>query len=164
MTPGQARVALGGFFLLALGVTSNALYLQGAVSGADKPAPPPTRSEPTRPPSTPKASKAKAPEKTAQAPVAAPEDAPQSAPKTAVAQPVKVRVVRVATVAETRVEPADADTVRAVQEELNRQGYGPVETDSVVRQPTRAAIMAFEQDHHLGLTGEASQELLKTLV
>ena len=33
MTPRQARVALGGFFLLTIGVTSNALYLQGAVSG-----------------------------------------------------------------------------------------------------------------------------------
>jgi peptidoglycan hydrolase-like protein with peptidoglycan-binding domain len=162
MTPRQARVALGGFFLLAIGVTSNALYLQGAVSGADKPAAPPARPESSRQPSTPKASKAKAPEKTAEAPAAAPQGAPQSGPK--VAQPVKVRVVRVATVAETRLEPADTDTVRAVQEELNRQGYGPVETDGVIRPPTRAAIMAFEQDHRLGLSGEASQDLLKTLV
>jgi peptidoglycan hydrolase-like protein with peptidoglycan-binding domain len=163
MTPGQARVALGGFFLLSIGVTSNALYLQGAVSGTDRPATSPARTEPARQPSTPKASKAaKAPDKTAEAPAALPQSQSQNASK--VAQPVKVRVVRVATVAETRADPADADTVRAVQEELNRQGYGPVDADGVLRQPTRAAIMAFEQDHRLGLTGEASQDLLKTLV
>jgi peptidoglycan hydrolase-like protein with peptidoglycan-binding domain len=73
-------------------------------------------------------------------------------------------MVRVATIAESRPEQADAETVRAVQEELNRQGYGPVETDGVMRRPTRAAIMAFEQDHRLGLTGEASQDLLKQMV
>jgi peptidoglycan hydrolase-like protein with peptidoglycan-binding domain len=73
-------------------------------------------------------------------------------------------MVRVATVGETRAEEGDTDTVRAVQEELKRQGYGPIEADGVMRQPTRAAIMAFEHDHRLGLTGEASQSLLKQLV
>src|SRR5262245_91032 len=85
MTPRQARVALGGFALLAVGVTCNALYLQGAVSGADKPAAPPARSEPARPPSAPKAPKAaKAPVKTAAAetPAPPPQSAPQSAPQT----------------------------------------------------------------------------------
>jgi peptidoglycan hydrolase-like protein with peptidoglycan-binding domain len=33
-----------------------------------------------------------------------------------------------------------------------------------MRQPTRAAIMAFEHDNRLGLSGEASQALLKQLV
>jgi peptidoglycan hydrolase-like protein with peptidoglycan-binding domain len=161
MTPRQARVALGGFFLLAVGVTSNALYLQGAVSSTtEKTAAAVVRPEP-RPSGAPKGAKtAKAPDKSATA------DAPQSASKGGPKTPpsVKVRMVRVATVGETRAEDADADTVRAVQEELNRQGYGPIEADGVMRQPTRAAIMAFEHDHRLGLTSEASQSLLKQLV
>jgi peptidoglycan hydrolase-like protein with peptidoglycan-binding domain len=182
MTPRQARVALGGFLLLTIGVTSNALYLQGAVSGsAEKTAAAAVRPEPrpsgalksAKPVKTPdkapdrapdratdKAAE-KAPDKTATAD--APQGPAQSTPKTA-SKSVKVRMVRVATVGETRAEEADADTVRAVQEELNRQGYGPIEADGVMRQPTRAAIMAFEHDHRLGLTGEASQAMLKQLV
>jgi peptidoglycan hydrolase-like protein with peptidoglycan-binding domain len=73
-------------------------------------------------------------------------------------------MVRVAAVGDARAEEADADTVRAVQEALNQQGYGPIEADGVMRQPTRAAIMAFEHDNRLGLSGEASQALLKQLV
>jgi peptidoglycan hydrolase-like protein with peptidoglycan-binding domain len=165
MTPQQARVALGGFFLLAIGVTTNALYLQGAVSSsADKTASAVIRPE-SRPPSPPKSAKTTKP--SVKAPTAdAPQSPPESAPKGASKSPpsVKVRMVRVATVAEKGAEEADTDTVRAVQEELNRQGYGPIEADGVMRQPTRAAIMAFEHDHRLGLTGEASQAFLKQLV
>ncbi|MFZ1103643.1 MAG: peptidoglycan-binding domain-containing protein [Hyphomicrobiaceae bacterium] len=165
MTPRQARVALGGFFLLAIGVTSNALYLQGAVSGtAEKTAAAAIRPKP-RPPGPPKSAKtAKPPVKTAtaDAPQAPPQGVSKGAPKSPPS--VKVRTVRVAAVSETRPENTDTDTVRAVQEQLNRQGYGPIGADGVMRQPTRAAIMAFEHDHRLGLTGEASQDLLKKLV
>jgi peptidoglycan hydrolase-like protein with peptidoglycan-binding domain len=165
MTPRHARVALGGFFLLATGVTTNALYLQGAVSGTtEKAAAAAIRPEP-RPPAAPKSAKtAKAHVKgaTADTPQVLPQSASKSAPKSPPS--VKVRLVRVATVGETRSEEADPETVRAVQEVLNRQGYGPIEADGIMRQPTRAAIMAFQHDHRLGLTGEASQVLLKQLV
>ncbi len=169
MTPRQARVALGGFFLLAIGVTSNALYLQGAVSGtAEKTAAAAIRPEP-RPTGAPKSPKiGKPPVKTAtvDAPQAPPQGPPPGPSKGASKSPppLKVRTVRVATVGETRPEETDTDTVRAVQEQLNRQGYGPIVADGVMRQPTRAAIMAFEHDRRLGLTGEASQDLLKKLV
>ncbi|HEX6000901.1 MAG TPA: hypothetical protein VFZ16_16130, partial [Hyphomicrobiaceae bacterium] len=154
MTPGQARVTLGGFFLLAIGVTSNALYLQGAVGGVEKAAS--VRTEPPAKP--PKAAKAAAkPAKTAAAPeraagkqhervaaaaqppephkrataAARPPEPPSEPEASAAGQPksvqtVKVRMVRVATVGEAPPEAADADTVRSVQEQLNRQGYGPV--------------------------------------
>lgn len=193
MTPRHARVALGGFFLLAVGVTSNALYLQGAVSGTDKAATSAAAAASTAKPSAPETSRAP---KTAKVPAKAPEkatvEAPAAVPQTVAAsasqgdlrsppqypqdpqgaaqnasestQALKVRMVRVATIGEGAAEEADADTVRAVQEQLNRQGYGPVEADGVMRPATRAAIMAFEQDHRLGLTGEASQDLLKQLV
>lgn len=164
MTPQQARIALGGFFLLAIGVTTNALHLQGAVSSVtEKTA---ATARPARPPGAPKPGKtAKTPVKTpaADAQQSPPQSPPDSTPKTAAKSnpPVKVRMVRVATVG---TEEADTDTVRAVQEALNQQGYGPIEADGVMRQPTRAAIMAFEHDHRVALTGEASQALLKQLV
>jgi peptidoglycan hydrolase-like protein with peptidoglycan-binding domain len=173
MTPRQARVALGGFFLLTVGVTSNALYLQGAVSGsgektaaAVRPERPTGASKSTK---TAKVAEVKPAEVKAAKPAektAPPEREPESAAKTAPkrAPPVKVRMVRVETVGESRAEDTDTGTVRAVQEALNQQGYGPIEADGVMRQPTRAAIMAFEHDHRFGLTGEASQALLKHLV
>jgi peptidoglycan hydrolase-like protein with peptidoglycan-binding domain len=99
-------------------------------------------------------------------------DAPQDAETPRNAQSLKVRTVRVATVGE--VPPvdaspnasanADAETVRAVQAELNRRGYGPLATDGVMRPAARAAVMAFEHEHRLPLRGEASQELLKQIL
>jgi peptidoglycan hydrolase-like protein with peptidoglycan-binding domain len=56
------------------------------------------------------------------------------------------------------------DTIRAIQRELNQRGYGPVSADGVMRPVTRAAIMSFEQDSKLPLTGEASDALLARLV
>jgi Putative peptidoglycan binding domain len=87
------------------------------------------------------------------------------------AQALKVRTVRVATIGEGPPEGAgpaearpDADTVRAVQAELNRRGHGPVGTDGVMHPTVRAAIMAFEHEQRLPLTGEPTQELLKLLL
>jgi peptidoglycan hydrolase-like protein with peptidoglycan-binding domain len=157
MTPRQARVALGSFLLLAAGVTGNALYLQGGINrSADKPTPPPAPVEPQKAPSAPKASK---PSKAADRAAA---DTPAESLKST--QALKVRMVRVATIGEAAAEATDADTVRAVQAELNRRGYGPLAVDGVMRAEARAAIMAFEQDHRLALTGEASQALLKQIV
>jgi peptidoglycan hydrolase-like protein with peptidoglycan-binding domain len=179
MTPRQARVALGAFVLLAAGVTGNALYLQGDVdrTAAKTAASPPPRAEPRRqpvPPVEPKEPKAKAgkpPDRSAA--VAPPPDQPKTGqPKTDQAkgdqakgaQAVKVRVVRVATIEEGQPEDTDPDTVRAVQTELSRLGYGPVATDGVINPATSAAIMAFEHEQRLALTGEATQELLKQLL
>jgi peptidoglycan hydrolase-like protein with peptidoglycan-binding domain len=194
MTPRQARVALGAFVLLAAGVTGNALYLQGSpdrIAGKPAAVPPALRAEPQRPPSRPGEAKGgRSPSQTAAAPPAAapkpaepktaeskaaePEaaDAPNDAESPGNAKSPKVRTVRVATIgdappAEANVNAntsADTETVRAVQAELNRRGYGPVAADGVMRPAARAAIMAFEHEHRLPLTGEASQELLKQLL
>jgi peptidoglycan hydrolase-like protein with peptidoglycan-binding domain len=104
--------------------------------------------------------------------VDAPRDPERDAEAARNAQALKVRTVRVATIgdagsAETNMETrasADADTVRAVQAELSRRGYGPVAADGVMRPAARAAIMAFEHEHRLPLTGEATQELLKQML
>jgi peptidoglycan hydrolase-like protein with peptidoglycan-binding domain len=63
--------------------------------------------------------------------------------------------------------PADAagvETVRAIQRELKLRGYGPVPIDGAAGLATRAAIMAFEHDHGMALSGEASEQLLKRIV
>ncbi len=94
-----------------------------------------------------------------------------SSPLSKNAQALKVRTVRIATEGEappTEAGPADtgadADTVRAVQAELNRRGYGPVTADGIMGPAGRAAIMAFEYEHRLPLTGQATQEVLKLLL
>jgi peptidoglycan hydrolase-like protein with peptidoglycan-binding domain len=182
MTPRQARVALAGFFLLAVGVTSNALYLQGAAGGAparavDKSASgSPARAQPQRHPGSPKApapgvsrtssgpaKPASKATKLAENTVKPPEEPPPE-PSSKGPQTLKVRMVRVATIAAAPQEEADPDTVRAVATELNRRGYGPVPADGTMHPALRAAILAFEQEHRLALTAEASQALLKTIL
>jgi peptidoglycan hydrolase-like protein with peptidoglycan-binding domain len=165
MTPHLARVTLAGFVLLAAGVTANALYRQGPVDRpARKPSAEPVRSEAQRQSAVPSATsktakKDKTAERTAPEPAAAPVKAAQQG-----GQGLKVRMVRVATVGEAPAEEVDADTVREVQAELSKRGFGPLVADGAMSPATRAAIMAFEQEHRLPLTGEASQELLKLIV
>ena len=150
MTPWQARVALGAFLLLATGVTGNALYLQSAaVDGgarkgrsAPKSDPPPHRA-PAGPADGPKRATPLKP---------GPNPAPGHGPMGA------------ETNLEVPPDEADADAVRGIQRELERRGYGPVVADGVMRPAARAAVMAFEHEHRLPLTGEATQALLKHLV
>jgi peptidoglycan hydrolase-like protein with peptidoglycan-binding domain len=139
MTPRQARAALGGFFLLAAGVTGNALYLQEAISlnsAVSKATLAPRRETPPRPPA----------------------EQPKSAAL------LKPQPASAETAAEAPPDEADTRAVRAIQQELNRRRHGPLAVDGVVRPTMRAAIMAFEHEHNLPLTGEATQALLKRLV
>src|SRR5262249_42311934 len=59
---------------------------------------------------------------------------------------------------------ASVDTTRAVQRELRQRGYGALGSDGNMRPATRAAIMAFEYDHGLPLTGQASEALLRRIL
>jgi peptidoglycan hydrolase-like protein with peptidoglycan-binding domain len=61
-------------------------------------------------------------------------------------------------------EATDAETVRAIQRELKLRGYGPVPVTGTIGLATRAAIMAFEHDHGMALSAEASERLLKRIV
>jgi peptidoglycan hydrolase-like protein with peptidoglycan-binding domain len=143
MTPRQARVALGAFLLLTAGVTGNALLLQGVQPGdgaarkggvAPKPDPPKQRTP------------AGAAEETKRATLAKP-----GAPGTEADL-------------EAPPDEGDIEAVRSIQRELKRRGYGPLVTDGIMRPASRAAVMAFEHEHRLPLTGEATQALLKHLV
>jgi peptidoglycan hydrolase-like protein with peptidoglycan-binding domain len=57
----------------------------------------------------------------------------------------------------------DPEVIKAVQRELTTQGYGPLTPDGVPGLVTRAAIMAFEHDSRMPLTGEATGRLLGRL-
>jgi peptidoglycan hydrolase-like protein with peptidoglycan-binding domain len=58
----------------------------------------------------------------------------------------------------------DPDTVRAIQRELAQRGYAPGLTDGRVMPVTRAAVMAYEYDHGMPLTGEPSEDLFKAML
>jgi peptidoglycan hydrolase-like protein with peptidoglycan-binding domain len=57
-----------------------------------------------------------------------------------------------------------ADVIRGIQRELNSRGYAPGSPDGVAGLITRAAIMAYEHDNGIALTGDATQELLGRIV
>ena len=58
----------------------------------------------------------------------------------------------------------DPETTKAVQRELTARGYGQLTPDGVPGLVTRAAIMAFEHDQKMSLTGEATETVLARLV
>ena len=57
-----------------------------------------------------------------------------------------------------------AETVRAIQRELRARGYETGGTDGVPVLMTRAAIMAYEHDQGLTLTGDANEDMLKRIL
>lgn len=145
MTPRQARIALATFVLLSAGVVYNALYLQRDAQSA------------------------MAAGETQRAASARVEKQPPSRSRTAqetkrLSQP-KPNVVKTSDAQqETRPAEASAETLRAIQRELNERGFGPVAGDGVMRPVTRAAIMSYEHDNRMPLTGEATEALLTHLV
>jgi peptidoglycan hydrolase-like protein with peptidoglycan-binding domain len=148
MTPRLTRVALGGFLALAAGVASNALLLQGkpqlaAKSGVER---------------TLLHSGVHSPK----------DDEAQAGRAHAAGKPERaLRLGQAAPAARDELAPdasANPDTVRALQRELRQRGYGALASDGVLRLPTRAAIMAFEYDNGLPLTGDASDQLLARVV
>jgi peptidoglycan hydrolase-like protein with peptidoglycan-binding domain len=56
------------------------------------------------------------------------------------------------------------ETIHAVQRELLERGYGPVGVDGHLSLVLRAAVVAFENDHGLPLTGEVTDALLKQIL
>lgn len=62
------------------------------------------------------------------------------------------------------VSPVTQQTVRALQRELTDRGYDPGPADGNIGLLTQAAIMAYEHDQGLVLTGEPSERLLRRIV
>jgi peptidoglycan hydrolase-like protein with peptidoglycan-binding domain len=146
MTPRQARIALSTFVLLAAGVAYNALYLQSDAAStklagqAARPAPP-------------------SPRTTAQP--TARTRAAQGTKRTAQLKPDSANANDMP---EDLPGEAGADTVRAIQRELNQRGFGPLASDGSMRLVTRAAIMSYEHDNRLPYTAQATEGLLTRLV
>ncbi len=57
-----------------------------------------------------------------------------------------------------------SQTTRAIQRELGARGYNAGEHDGIPSLATRAAIMAYEHDHGLPITGTPNKELLQKIV
>lgn len=57
-----------------------------------------------------------------------------------------------------------SDVVKAIQRELTAKGYDPGETDGIEGVLTRAAVMAYQHDNGLPVTGQSSSELLQNVV
>jgi len=60
--------------------------------------------------------------------------------------------------------PAQLRTITAIQKKLTESGYEPGPVDGVIGYLTRAAIMAYQHDHGLTVTGEGSSGLLKNMI
>jgi peptidoglycan hydrolase-like protein with peptidoglycan-binding domain len=65
---------------------------------------------------------------------------------------------------EDPLAPAKPQTIRAIQRELALKGYDPGPADGNLGMMTTAAIMAFEHDEGLNLTGEPSERLLRHII
>jgi peptidoglycan hydrolase-like protein with peptidoglycan-binding domain len=61
-------------------------------------------------------------------------------------------------------DEAGADTIRGIQRELGQRGFGPLTADGIMRPVTRAAIMAYEHDQGLPLTGQATEALMRRIL
>ena len=144
MTPRQAQIALVAFFLLAAGVVYNALYMQSDPRSASLAGEVP-RAASSRVESV-------APARSRNAPVTK---------RTALLKPDSAKTSEAP---QATQDEAGADTIRGIQRELSQRGFGPLVSDGVMRPATRAAIMSYEHDHRLPLTGDATEVLLARLV
>lgn len=156
MTPHRTGTVLGCFVLLTAGVACNALFMQSRPTMA-------SRAVLERP----------LPRKTAER-MRHTSDVAHPATRVAARKldggsQRTARLDLTSATVEDLLRPADSvqedtETVRAVQRELHQRGYGPLVSDGNMRPLTRAAIMAYEHDHGLPLSGEASDVQLKRIV
>src|SRR5262245_7850354 len=161
MTPRQAQLALLSFAILAAGVAFNALVLQRRPLGAAEA--PPAGAVSAAP-----GERCRKGAETA----AIGRNTPRTS-ETAREETTPLRIARFApdstsakveSLPETGEDEGDAATITAIQRELKGRNYGPLIVDGILRPTTRAAIMAFEYDRGLPLTGEATPQTLKQIL
>lgn len=169
LAPHQARLALGALLVIGAGVAINVLYLQdGSTSAARGRAVAEKvlhRAEIERQRSL-ALTASDTPRKTLAS------RAGPTGSETQAVPPMVERVGRFAPTAaqfsrlqmpETAADVRMAEIVRAVQRRLAERGYEPGSADGVIGAGTRAAVLAYEQDHRLPLTAEPSEALLQHL-
>lgn len=156
MTPHQAGTVLGCFVLLTAGVACNALFMQSRPTMA-------SRAVVERPLPRSTAERMRNTSDIAQPATRVAARKPDgSTPRTARLDPSSATLDDLLRPADSALE--DTETVRAVQRELRQRGYGPLVSDGIMRPVTRAAVMAYEHDHGLPLTGEATDVQLKRIL
>jgi peptidoglycan hydrolase-like protein with peptidoglycan-binding domain len=157
MTPRQAQLALLSFAIVAAGIVLNVLVLQRKPAGTSAAADRGAATAPDRG----RRLNATVPAARNPPPVSA---IPREEPSLRIARFAPDRE-RLGGVPEPATEDeADSATIGAIQRELKQRNYGPLPVDGFLRPATRAAIMAFEFDRGLPLTGEASGETLKLIL
>lgn len=134
MTPGGTRLALSAFVLLSSGLLANLFMLQAP--GRGTPWSPITQTGST--------------------------DRTEPAPAVAWSHQLAGNGGDPAKAAPLAGD--SAELTRAVQRELNARGYDTGVVDGVAGLVTRAAIIAYEGDHGLPLTGEPREALLENIL
>jgi peptidoglycan hydrolase-like protein with peptidoglycan-binding domain len=152
MTPRRARGALCVFLLLAAAVAYNALVRQvRATSSANNLA---HEAAPPAPKLSTSALAERGPD--------GKEAADKRALRASRSKPEPAEIA--ASEPALKADAQSTETIRAIQRELRQRGYGALASDGSLRPATRAAIMAYEFDNRLPLTGQASEALLRLLV
>ncbi len=181
MSPGVMRLIFGGFAILMLGVAVNTLLLQPDMTPALAKAMPAQAvaaktATATNPPLTSTTHTAVPPPsmpiREASVRGSSVRDAAARAPHAELPQP-PAEPIRTARLATDSAQPlrmphlpeaeGDPDVILRVQKELLSRGYGPVVANGIIGPLSRAAIMAYEHDNALPITGEATEVLLKRM-
>jgi peptidoglycan hydrolase-like protein with peptidoglycan-binding domain len=79
-------------------------------------------------------------------------------------EPVYATAAGTAAIATIELPRDAADVTRAIQRELTVRGYETGAVDGIAGTITRAAILGFEYDHGMVLTGRSNQDLLKRIL
>lgn len=144
------------FIALATAIFVNALYLQDAprlAASAARQAQPPEAAE--APEIATKSATAALPAHSA-SPSAATPAAPENAGEDTASAASQNR--------RSAGQPGDPRLVQAIQRELYARGYAPGSNPGRLDLETRAAIIAYQFDEGMALTGEASEAVLKSLL
>jgi Putative peptidoglycan binding domain len=176
MSPGVMRLIFGGFAVVMAGVVINTLLLQPEVTPALASL---TPSKAVTTPNLPARSAIAAQSASVgtkpgavAAKMATVQATTPEAPVETSQSPIKdtVRIARLTTdsAQPTRMPylpeaEGDPDVNLRVQKELLSRGYGPIVANGIIGPLSRAAIMAYEYDNALPVTGEATEILLKRM-
>lgn len=173
MSPGQARAAFSAFVALSGGIVFNALYLQNdpsaiaAAKAAAERAAAKAELQRVRRLSIDAGERKKARRRVTRRTAAA-KRARHGASKAKLRRTAELRQdagrVNVPAAGSGLDRRPQSDIVSAVQRELSERGYKPGAVDGLPGLMTRAAIMAFENDHAMALTGEPTEALFRRIL
>jgi hypothetical protein len=153
MTPFRMRLFVVVFLAVATAIAANTMYMQQA-----------PHAEHSAVPNLP----ANSDERSAPATAAIPrhDRIRDHAEAAGQEQPAHFRTLNELRTTEPRAlaAPAPERLVRAIQRELNLRGYADEAATGTLDIRTRAAIIAYEFDENMPLTGEPSEALLKSLI